>query len=419
MSSSFKINYRTEPQIFSNTSIIHETIIMNVCTGLIELRHINAENLLSLAILVESVVLNEKIIICTDSDFYPKREQYSDLTEETIKLFYDNKIAAYVGESRNGNDSIANNLISEIALLTQPHPGTVINVAKDKKTLYYNNINVSKRVSLEEYNRQWMERAIETWNPEYISFLQEAGYFKSAETASYDKQGHVRGLDWNSVSPPWSILAKLHAIPYISDNYYTLRDFPLDMPISASHYAYHKLEELRMSRRNVMKNLYSVTYIVLPGLMSMVLQNCKKLEDIPNSMLEIRDKFSKLRKEWTKLDFRLRTADTEGDEDKIIHEFIINHNEITKKYNENKTRLIYEGAKIASNLFEGLINNLSDIGEKEYRLNLITGYYNLFKAMDDIQPGSRILEKLGLEISSHDIEILDKKMESLKKRYSF
>ena len=141
------------------------------------------------------------------------------------------------------------------------------------------------------------------------------------------------------------------------------------------------------------------TYVRIPTLLILVLQECRSIEEIPLVTAQLKDRFADFVLNTTMLEIQLRTAPTIYEQIQIFKEIEDCYNTIVKKYNTNKKRIQNRVLDIAQNLdIKTMITNgieeIRNWNIEQNGLLLIPGYDNMWEASEEVKQSLPLLKRL-------------------------
>ncbi len=396
------VNYRVDPELFSNRIIVDLNLIEKIATLLEGSTPMTADGLIALAVLSENVVLNEKLILawenlCVGPD---EMDFLSTSCQDLLSILNDGE-AIEVGD----RDSAGNAINHELSMLQHPGSDQRVEMVHGSHVFYEWNVDPLNPLGspsdyLEEVKIKWSKRAQKSFNKRYLEAIKSYGYFHEDAT-------------------PWNLVANCHGIPYCSDPFYTIRDIDEAAPTNIGYDLFKKLEELHQNYFRKIRKYLGPTFIRLPTMLSIVLKDCKKRDDIQKKLIDTREKFYKFRKKCTELEYDLRTAEKIKDQIKVITEIEDSYNSLVKKISKGKKRIIYRAFDIVKNI-DPVKMGLSIIDQaKEYDIEReaimkIPGYYDLWNASLEIEQAMPLIQRIfGMEATLLLLLTLDELMEKI------
>jgi len=168
---------------------------------------------------------------------------------------------------------------------------------------------------------------------------------------------------------------------------------------------YQKIEEYYSDYFKEISEYLGPTYIRIPFLLSLVLNECSSLDDLPSATMYIRDRFSEFNMETTELEYQLRMTKTIYEQAKILKTIEDSYNNIASKYKSNKTRIqsrIFDVVQSfdLKDMASTIIKDVRKIHVEENGLLLIPGYYDIWRAVEDIEQAFPQLKRVfGKQLS--------------------
>jgi len=397
-----EINYLSEPKKFSNRCLVNIGMIDHFCL-LFDGEYFEAEDLINLSILVQAIVFNESLIVVDDLGVVESGENYPHLASSTsrfLKLLEDDNIIDLRGIGNTGND-----LMFEACLLSFPFEEPV-----KIFFMHDSNILIQRNQKWENYDLAYLVQGYR--NPKIklqgdVQNLSDEEIILSKWDKSFKEAYEKFSIGKFTVlsSFPWKLLSHCHGIPYISDNFYTLKEIKSEAPTNIGHELYRKLEELHKSYFREVRKYLGPTYVYLPPLISILLQECNTIDDIPNKLIQLRKEYNNFRKKCTDLEIELRNAKNMKSQFEIIKEIETSYNSLKTKAGKPNYRLImrlFDIVKKIDPIQMGIetLSQIKDVIIEEEGLIKIPGYYNLWQASLEAEQGYPLIKRVfGSQLS--------------------
>lgn len=336
------MNYKENAQALSNASVVDIFLIDEISEKFDYGDKINPKDIINLSRLIEAFVLNNEVVIRDEDLVWDPTLNYNNVfdykfTENWIQTFSENNAI------KTGRNSASTLLSNE-----------------------YANFNSELRHLLGVYDKDSLDY--------YLA--------KNREDSTRT----------------WADLTKFSGIPFITNdlirekndaNRYT--NISLDL--------YNRMENYYKEYFSKISKYLGPTYIRIPSLLSMVLQNSKSIDDIPKVTMQIRDYFSKFNMEVTELEYQLRVSNNSLEQIEIINTIENCYNNIVQKKSAEKVRIQsrifdvvqnFEPASMASEV----VKQLRKVNIEEKGTLLIPGYYSLWKAADEVEQAMPLLKRI-------------------------
>lgn len=395
MSDIHNINYLVDPEKFSNRIVVNLSFIESLAEKLFEDEDskINTRDILDLASLVESIVLNEQLIL-EDDLVISGKDEFNSRTSATQKFLYSLDKDGVIDPACG--DSAGHILYEEGSEIGTPRSDIKIKLVHDSHVIWERVEINDPELEDDEFFTPWEERALKSFDPKYMAAIEK--YQLSELPLNYFDR-YDEFYFGGEPSPPWLLLTRCHGIPYLSDSFYTLRDVNLQYPTNIGIELYQKLEQLHRRYFQEIRKFLGPTYIRIPSILSIVLQKCNQLEDIPESILSTREQFAKFRNRCTQLELEMRTAKKIKNQYRIIKEIESSYKSIETKFEKQKTRLLNRMFTVVKNIdpikmFGGLIDEANKYDIEEQGLVQFSGYYDLWKASEDVEQAFPLLDRI-------------------------
>lgn len=196
----------------------------------------------------------------------------------------------------------------------------------------------------------------------------------------------------------WSNIAKYGGIPFITDDlsmaYNDVKRFT-----NISLDLYNKMENYYKDYFSEISKYLGPTTIRIPSLLSMVLQEIKHIEDIPQITMQIRDTFSNFIMEVTELEYKLRVSKSIAEQIEITKLIKNCYDNIVSYKEKGKTRIQSRIFDVVQNLdlmsmASETIKQVRDVNVEEKGLLLVPGYYNLWQAAEEVEQALPLLKRV-------------------------
>ena len=396
-----EINYRAYPKQFSNRCLVDLRLIDRMAE-LIDGAALNASTFLALQVLCEAVVFHEKIIVQDEAVVGGSQLPEGGGDSALIDLMRTLNKGNVFDKELASSSSAPNILQTEANILSQPSAENVrVDLIHGSHILIEHVPRGFSMISPVEFTSENLDSRIEqSWSPAYIQALQDYDYY-------YDYSWEDEGPE-GFVPPPWELLADCHGIPYISDPFYTLRDIDPTTPTNIGIELYRKLEALNKDYFRKIRKYLGPTYVHIPSILNLVLNDCSQPEDIPAQLVNVREQFQDFRSACTSLETELRTARLFSDQIEIIREIESVYAALVKKVEKTKTRLLlrlFDILKEIDPVHMGMevLKQVTDYIVEEEGLIKMPGYFDLWKATTNVKPGITNLSRLFGDEVAYDL----------------
>lgn len=209
---------------------------------------------------------------------------------------------------------------------------------------------------------------------------------------------YKRAEDFKNSTRKWKNITSYYGIPFISPDWVSaVEDSKRVTNISLE--LYNGMEKHHKAYFEKVSKYLGPTYVRIPTLMSLVLQECRSIEEIPIVTAQLKDRFSELVLNATRLEFQLRTAPTQGEVEEIIREIKNCYNIVATKFDTDKTRIlsiifdIVQNLDVKTMLAKG-IEKFRDWNIEQNGMLFIPGYYNMWEASAEVQQSLPLLKRL-------------------------
>lgn len=198
----------------------------------------------------------------------------------------------------------------------------------------------------------------------------------------------------------WRVITNTLGIPFLSSD--------LDSEIkdsqrrTISQEMYRKMENYHKPFLEEMSELIGPTYVSMPTLLSLVLQECNSVADIPTVTMQIRDSLSEYVHTTTMLEYDLRTSKNIKDMRTILQDMKTCYEAITRQFSRTpqKRRIITRIISLMQAVIQvfrnpvDLIKSIKEWSDEEDAILLIPGYYDLWNASTEVEQARPTLERL-------------------------
>lgn len=204
--------------------------------------------------------------------------------------------------------------------------------------------------------------------------------------------------DFENSTITWGNMARYYGIPFISPDWVrATRDSKRITNISMN--LYNQMEKYYATYFEKIAKYLGPTYVRIPTLLSLVLQESRNIEEIPIVTAQVKDRFSEFVLNTTTLEFQLRTATTFAEQIEILKEIENCSANIVKKREKSKNHIQSRVFDIAQNLdikamVSESIKGFRDWNIEENGLLLIPGYYNMWEASEEVEQSLPLLKRL-------------------------
>lgn len=433
------ISFRTAPSAFSNRCLMDIDLISQVAELIEGPEPLGADDVILLSTLAEAISLNEAIVpvgAYAPIEHQPLYDRGIRTADQDIM-----KELEKGGALDNLEHSSAGSIVAhELAALGSPQEegvrvimvhGSHIVLDPDFDANGEASDSHSHVVNLQpQTNPNWNEeyvRALDRYDynsppvilvsiePEFESTFGE--YYETdddqSEPSAHQELAqrrevikHLRDLEripdatLDSVRlAPWKIIADCHGIPYISDPFYSLRDVDTVVPTNIGVDLYRRLVRLHDAYFQKIRKYLGPTYIKIPPILTLALQECRSAADLPASFIAVREEFSDFRNEATSLEVELRKASSMSDQIEIIRSIESSYEAIASSLATTKQRLLLRLFDVVKEVdpvhmvLEAADQAKDYLVEKDGLLKM-PGYYALWRASVDVEQGLPHLQRI-------------------------
>lgn len=197
-------------------------------------------------------------------------------------------------------------------------------------------------------------------------------------------------------------------------------------------------------RQDKIEKYFGLSNQSIPPLVSILLSQCRSLEDLPDRMLQLRKDYTDLRKSVVKYEQRINESDSIKDQLDAIDEVNEFWNVFNKKYSED-SRLLYQFWEVAeesnyeksideafdsgdtSDMIEDLnVGKVAGKGAKKLfgwykerkiinRFRGVTDIWNLFESSPNLQKQLSDMERVfGIKIDEKELSALNTRLKEIK-----
>lgn len=354
MKGGIKVNYYDNAQELSNATVVDILVIDELAEVFDYEDPITWQDISNLSRLIESFVLSNEVVI-RDSSIVISEYKFYDFdyrfTEKWIKEFSRNNVIKYDHKS-------ASNVLSNEFSAFDRRIDRIINESN-------------------------------IWQEDLMFKL-----YGEEENKRYD----IDLYDIEESNYTWNMMTNFYGLPFLicdfeksEHNAKKVTNISLDL--------YHKIENYYDKYFNELSKYLGHTYFRVPFILGMVLKECSTIEDIPKATMYIRDKFIKFNMEATELEYQLRTTKNVFEQVKILQKIERAYNNIANKYDTSKRRIqsrIFDVVQSLDlkNMTSKVIEDIREMRIEENGLLLIPGYYDLWKATEDVEQALPQLKRL-------------------------
>lgn len=354
------MDYFSNAQELSNACVVDLYVIDELAEKIDYKDSITPYDIINLARLVESFVLCNEVVIRDQEVVIPEPEFFDfdyAFTEQWIKKFSDNHVIKY------GLGCASSVLSNDF-------------------------INFDKRSSrIAKELDDWLEHTFLMSN-----VLEEHEKYTSGD---FD---FVRLHEEEIATNIWENMTSFYGVPFFSNDLKRSAHLA-KKTTNLSLDLYQKIESYYDSYFKKISKYLGPTYVKIPFLLGLVLNECSSLADIPSATMYIRDRFAEFNMEVTELEYQLRTTKTIFEQVKILKTIKEGYENIANKYSSNKKRLLSRVFDIVQSLdlkemTSTLIKDVRTLQVEENGLLLIPGYYDIWKAVEEVEQALPQLKRL-------------------------
>lgn len=362
------MNYYDNAKELSNASVVDLYVLDELAEKIDYQDPITPVDIINLARLVESFVLSNEVVIRDQEVVIPDAELFDfdfSFTEKWIKEFSDNHVIKF------GTECASSVLSNEFVMF-------------DKR---------ASRIARELDD--WMQKPKLYFDDEIHNIIPEFNDFEDST---------LRVREREIATNIWDTMTSFYGVPFLCEDI-TKTSHHAKKVTNISFDLYQKIEEYYSDYFKEISKYLGPTYIRIPFLLSLVLNECSSLDDLPSATMYIRDRFSKFNMETTELEYQLRTTKTIYEQAKILKTIEDSYNNIASKYKSNKTRIqsrIFDVVQSfdLKDMASTIIKDVRKIHVEENGLLLIPGYYDIWRAVEDIEQAFPQLKRVfGKQLS--------------------
>lgn len=362
------MNYYDNAKELSNASVVDLYVLDELAEKIDYQDPITPVDIINLARLVESFVLSNEVVIRDQEVVIPDAELFGfdfSFTEKWIKEFSDNHVIKF------GTECASSVLSNEFVMF-------------DKR---------ASRIARELDD--WMQKPKLYFDDEIHNIIPEFNDFEDST---------LRVREREIATNIWDTMTSFYGVPFLCEDI-TKTSHHAKKVTNVSFDLYQKIEEYYSDYFKEISKYLGPTYIRIPFLLSLVLNECSSLDDLPSATMYIRDRFSEFNMETTELEYQLRTTKTIYEQAKILKTIEDSYNNIASKYKSNKTRIqsrIFDVVQSfdLKDMASTIIKDVRKIHVEENGLLLIPGYYDIWRAVEDIEQAFPQLKRvLGKQLS--------------------
>ena len=347
------MNYYDNAKELSNASVVDLYVLDELAEKIDYQDPITPVDIINLARLVESFVLSNEVVIRDQEVVIPDAEHFDfdfSFTEKWIKEFSDYNVIKF------GTECASSVLSNEFVMF-------------DKR---------ASRIARELDD--WMQKPKLYFDDEIHNIIPEFNDFEDST---------LRVREREIATNIWDTMTSFYGVPFLCEDI-TKTSHHAKKVTNISFDLYQKIEEYYSDYFKEISKYLGPTYIRIPFLLSLVLNECSSLDDLPSATMYIRDRFSEFNMETTELEYQLRTTKTIYEQAKILKTIEDSYNNIASKYKSNKTRIqsrIFDVVQSfdLKDMASTIIKDVRKIHVEENGLLLIPGYYDIWRAVEDIE----------------------------------
>lgn len=362
------MNYYDNAKELSNASVVDLYVLDELAEKIDYQDPITPVDIINLARLVESFILSNEVVIRDQEVVIPDAELFDfdfSFTEKWIKEFSDNHVIKF------GTECASSVLSNEFVMF-------------DKR---------ASRIARELDD--WMQKPKLYFDDEIHNIIPEFNDFEDST---------LRVREREIATNIWDTMTSFYGVPFLCEDI-TKTSHHAKKVTNISFDLYQKIEEYYSDYFKEISKYLGPTYIRIPFLLSLVLNECSSLDDLPSATMYIRDRFSEFNMETTELEYQLRMTKTIYEQAKILKTIEDSYNNIASKYKSNKTRIqsrIFDVVQSfdLKDMASTIIKDVRKIHVEENGLLLIPGYYDIWRAVEDIEQAFPQLKRVfGKQLS--------------------
>lgn len=296
------MNYYDNAKELSNASVVDLYVLDELAEKIDYQDPITPVDIINLARLVESFILSNEVVIRDQEVVIPDAELFDfdfSFTEKWIKEFSDNHVIKF------GTECASSVLSNEFVMF-------------DKR---------ASRIARELDD--WMQKPKLYFDDEIHNIIPEFNDFEDST---------LRVREREIATNIWDTMTSFYGVPFLCEDI-TKTSHHAKKVTNISFDLYQKIEEYYSDYFKEISEYLGPTYIRIPFLLSLVLNECSSLDDLPSATMYIRDRFSEFNMETTELEYQLRMTKTIYEQAKILKTIEDSYNNIASKYKSNKTRI--------------------------------------------------------------------------------
>lgn len=362
------MNYYDNAKELSNASVVDLYVLDELAEKIDYQDPITPVDIINLTRLVESFILSNEVVIRDQEVVIPDAELFDfdfSFTEKWIKEFSDNHVIKF------GTECASSVLSNEFVMF-------------DKR---------ASRIARELDD--WMQKPKLYFDDEIHNIIPEFNDFEDST---------LRVREREIATNIWDTMTSFYGVPFLCEDI-TKTSHHAKKVTNISFDLYQKIEEYYSDYFKEISKYLGPTYIRIPFLLSLVLNECSSLDDLPSATMYIRDRFSEFNMETTELEYQLRMTKTIYEQAKILKTIEDSYNNIASKYKSNKTRIqsrIFDVVQSfdLKDMASTIIKDVRKIHVEENGLLLIPGYYDIWRAVEDIEQAFPQLKRVfGKQLS--------------------
>lgn len=207
----------------------------------------------------------------------------------------------------------------------------------------------------------------------------------------------IRADEIECAEKAWENMTAFYGIPFLTSNA-RKNIFHANKRTNISLDLYHRIENYYSRYFEEISKYLGPTFVRIPFLFSLVLQECPSLEEFPSAIMYVRDRFGEFISESTQIEIEIRTAKTIFQQAKLLQTLEDAYTNIANKYN-SKLRVRSRAFDFLQSikpedLVKSALKHVRDLNVEENGLILIPGYYDLWQATEDIEQALPHLKRL-------------------------
>lgn len=408
-------SYRTRAELFANKILMNKYFLWDIGELTEEKRQITASDILKITAFAEAVAFNENLLFTNGPDINDFADDLDDELPISAKDIVRALVASDVLDDSSTLTLLRNEFLklcsddTEFEIILDPVYGKLYRLVDGRVV---SSVKALFKARGEDNRKILAQRAMNRWKKEQAEAIIRHGYLNKKQ--------------YDNITSVWMFLADVHGIPYITDEYYVVRDVQLRHPTNIGLDLFKRLEKIHREYFENIRNYLGPSYAYIPPILTLVLENCKSISDLPRAILSVRGEFQDFRSRCTKLEIELRNARTYFEQVEIIKEIELVYEGVSRKVREPNRRILNRVFDIVKEIDPAdmgakALEQARDLFDERNGIIQIKGYYDIWTSLTKVKQNDLLLERVfgkrEAERIMTEMKVIDARIGQLNSKY--